>query len=82
MQDMFPGIYGFGFGHLTMLLIGGLLIYLAITKDYASRTVDPDGSASSKYSPNCQNYFSDYGNHHRRNYRSYQCCPDWFVDVR
>jgi sodium ion-translocating decarboxylase beta subunit len=43
MQDMLPGIFGFGLGHLAMLLIGGLLIYLAIAKDYEPMLLLPIG---------------------------------------
>jgi sodium ion-translocating decarboxylase beta subunit len=43
MQDMLPGIYGFSLGHLVMLGIGGLLIYLALAKDYEPLLLLPIG---------------------------------------
>lgn len=43
MQELFAGILSFQLGHLIMLLIGGILIYLAIAKDYEPMLLLPIG---------------------------------------
>jgi sodium ion-translocating decarboxylase beta subunit len=43
MQDMLPGVVNFGWGYLVMIVIGGLLIYLAIAKDYEPMLLLPIG---------------------------------------
>jgi sodium ion-translocating decarboxylase beta subunit len=43
MQDFFPGVFCFGWGNLVMFMIGGLLIYLAIARDYEPMLLLPIG---------------------------------------
>ncbi|HYH03198.1 MAG TPA: sodium ion-translocating decarboxylase subunit beta [Bacillota bacterium] len=43
LQEILPGIIHFGWGHLAMILIGGLLIYLAVAKDYEPMLLLPIG---------------------------------------
>jgi oxaloacetate decarboxylase beta subunit len=43
MQELFQGIMGMDLGQLIMMVIGGLLIYLAIAKDYEPMLLLPIG---------------------------------------
>jgi len=43
MQELFKGISGFTWGNLIMLIIAGVLIYLAIKKDYEPMLLLPIG---------------------------------------
>jgi sodium ion-translocating decarboxylase beta subunit len=43
MQELLQGIMGFNLGQLIMMIIGGLLIYLAIAKDYEPMLLLPIG---------------------------------------
>lgn len=43
MEELLPGIVGFGLKNLIMFVIGGVLIYLAIAKDYEPMLLLPIG---------------------------------------
>ena len=43
MQELLQGIMGFNLGQMIMMVIGGLLIYLAIAKDYEPMLLLPIG---------------------------------------
>ncbi len=43
MQELFQGVTGFQWGQAVMMLVGGLLIYLAIAKDYEPMLLLPIG---------------------------------------
>ena len=44
MQELLQGIIGMGWDKLIMMAIGGILIYLAIAKDYEPMLLLPIGS--------------------------------------
>lgn len=43
MEELLPGIVGFGLKNLIMFVVGGVLIYLAIAKDYEPMLLLPIG---------------------------------------